>query len=162
MGSSWCFFTREKTSFHNLLMGSWNILTVHRWHSVKRPEPLFEAYVMCMGVHMCTLVYLYLYMNNWRLEVNSQCLPPLLSTLHFNTVSVTEPGVHCFGWTGWPGKSQEFSCLHFPVQKWKILVPCLAFYMGARVWIQVFNVHTARVSFTESSSQLQDHSLLTS
>lgn len=38
----------------------------------------------------------------WKPEEMVRCLPLLLSAVVLGTVSLTEPGAHCFSYTGWP------------------------------------------------------------
>lgn len=61
---------------------------------------------MCMCVYACAQAWArartYTYV--WKPEVNMRCLSTLLL---FKMRSFVEPGVHDWGWTGWPMSSKS-------------------------------------------------------
>lgn len=65
---------------------------------------------MCLCVCMCVGVGMSVCTCAWRSEVDVECLPLLLCTSLFDSRSLTDPGVHWFGWVEFQGSA----CLLLP------------------------------------------------
>lgn len=108
---NWCYLGFQITSFGfdsaPWVICSWRNtpLTFDSLHCLKVTTMFFVQIHNCTQKSpsfCCGRTYTCVWPCLWRPEVDIKCLPSWLSTLVFETRSLTEPGAYWFSWISWP------------------------------------------------------------
>lgn len=108
---SWCYLSFQITSsgFDSApwVICSWRHtpLTFDSLHCLKVTTMFFVHIHNCTQKSLffcCGSTYTCVWPCLWRPEIDFKCPPSWLSTLVFETRSLTEPGAYWFSWISWP------------------------------------------------------------
>lgn len=111
---------------------------------------LFLLHVVCLNIHLCVHRCEQVYVNKWR-QTTLRHLPLLLSTLVFETRSVTDPKAHWVNRTTWPVSSRDLPVSALPALGFQVHPPHMTFYTST--WR--FKLRSPRLNsrhFTHSSA----------